>query len=261
MRYRLVEGQTRNMKAWRRDLPDQRDKALPDVDEGILPTAAILPVSPAPIDQGSIGRCTAAAACGMMAYLDLLDDGQERAFSSLSLYAQTRFLEGTPVTEDSGAQIRTTMKALQRFGTCLYSEWPDYQRWDAMPSEAAQAAALDHQALFYYQCPSLKMVLASIVQGFPVEFGFSCPENLFSQHAAVHGEVFFPHADEALDGGHAVFAIGYDYEKTLGSDVGAVRCRNSWGEFWGLHGDFWLPFKFWDVGLATDCWTLRKVEL
>jgi C1A family cysteine protease len=196
----------------------------------------------------------------MVAYLDLRDDGEEREFSSLYLYARTRELEATPLTEDSGAQIRSAMKALQKHGTCLMSEWGDDNPWSTQPGEASSAAALGHQALFYYKCPTLNTVLASIVQGFPVEFGFVTPENIYAGHAANTGEVLFPESGEKMDGAHAVYAIGYDYSKQLGPDVGAVKCRNSWGS-WGLDGDLWLPMKFWTSFLATDCWTLRRVEL
>jgi C1A family cysteine protease len=259
LRFANVQGVTRHVGGWLADRP-ARDWLLPEVD-GDLPDWGTLQVVPKVLDQGAIGRCTAAAAVGMLKYLDLLDDGQEREFSSLALYAFTRILEGTPLTEDSGAQIRSALKALQRYGTCLYEQWPDTEKWTVAPTEAAQAAALEHQALFYYRCPTLKTVLASILQGFPVEFGFSCPENLFSDHAARFGEVFFPETSEKLDGGHAVYVIGYDINRPIGKHIGAVKCRNSWGSDWGLGGDFWLPMEFWHAGLATDCWTLRRAEL
>jgi hypothetical protein len=153
------------------------------------------------------------------------------------------------------------MQALERHGTCLMGEWPDSKPWDQEPDEAASGASLDHQALFFYRCPTLKTVLASIAQGFPVEFGFSCPENLFEPNASERGEVFFPEIMEKLDGAHAVYAFQYDMDRQIGAEIGAVKCRNSWGPGWGLSGDFWLPMKFWTTNLATDCWTLRRIEL
>jgi len=39
-------------------------------------------------------------------------------------------------------------------------------------------------------------------------------------------------------GGHAVACYGYDDEKQL------LSVRNSWGQSWGDHGNFYLPYSF-----------------
>lgn len=252
----------RHLGGWRRDKPDHRDRLV------VPPPAAFMPVRSRirweiPIfDQGALGSCAANAACSMVAHLDRQDDGIARTYSRLYLYARTRLLEGTPLVEDSGVEIRDVFKALRLNGVCEERLWPyDPACFDMLPGEEADGNAEAHQAIFYYRCPSLKLVKTSIAQAFPVQFGFSCPENLFSNEAARTGKVLYPEPGEKLDGGHAVLGTAYDDEMRIGDEVGAIGGPNSWGTSWGDRGWIWIPFRFFVEELATDAWTLRSIEL
>lgn len=226
-----------------------------------LPKTHILPQVLPVFDQLDIGSCTANMGCYLMAWLEHQQAQQEVTFSRLFLYAATRQIEGTPIAEDSGAEIRSVMKALAKSGTCLEKSWSYDHPFSTEPGEAAKSEALDHQALFYYRCGTLRALCASLVQGFPVGFGFSVPENMMSDEAAHTGAVLYPETGERFEGGHAVTAWGYDDDKVVGREQGAVLCLNSWSQDWGLGGYFWLPYRFFTEKLALDLWTLRRIEL
>ena len=64
-----------------------------------------------------------------------------------------------------------------------------------------------------------------------------------------------PTIKEALIGGHAVMAVGYD----------DTQCRfivcNSWGPGWGIKGYFTIPYAYLiDSNLADDFWTIRSTK-
>ena len=257
----------RPLHGWKRDKPDPRDwmMAAPH-PRTVLPAHAYIgafdhiPV----FDQLQIGSCAANAGASMFAHLNLLDGGTAMTFSRLYLYARVREVEGVPLSEDSGAFIRDVMRALAKFGVCdeLTWEYSDgLSRFAIEPDAMATAEALKHQALYYYRCPSLRTIKASIAEGFPVEFGFDVPKDIFDGRAQVTGEVLLPSDPTAFEGGHANLLIGYDDTAKVGAHVGAFRSRNSWGPSFGLGGDLLIPYAFFETGHASDAWSLRKVEV
>lgn len=262
-RLKQAAGQMRHMSGWKRDKPDHRDQLMTVSQSVLLTETAELPREIPVFDQSDIGSCTANMGCLMMAWIEHKNK-QEKTFSRMFLYAKTRELEGTPLTEDSGAQIRDVMKTLAKYGTCEENLWPYidiHKNFMTAPPSTADEDALNHQALFYYRCASLKSLKQSIVQGFPVGFGFSVPENMMTDEVAERGEVQYPKPTESFDGGHAVTAWGYDNNRKIGDETGAVLCQNSWGVDWGIKGFFWLPYRFFTEHLADDMWTLRRIEL
>jgi C1A family cysteine protease len=185
-------------------------------------------------------------------------------YSRLYLYYYGRAAEGTPPGEDSGMFIRTAMKVLKARGVCTDATW-NYDnaemRFTQKPPTAADLEAAQHKALSYYRCVDLYTIKSSLIHGYPVVFGFSVPENMESPQCAVSGMVLYPGSSESIIGGHAVLAVGYDDSIVIGSSIGAVLCQNSWGTSWGLSGFFYLPYRFFYDGLASDCWTIRKAQV
>jgi C1A family cysteine protease len=236
----------RNLGGWRRDRPDHRDFVLPAAlaaHRSMPARVSVLARMPPVYDQLSLGSCTANMGCEQMEFLEA--SGSPLAlYSRLYLYARTRQIEATPLSEDAGAQIRNVFKALARFGVCLESSWPyldDGAQFAREPGAACDAEAAHHRALFYYRCPSLTQVKASLVQGFPVGFGFAVPESMIGAITAATGIVRLPGRSEAIVGGHAVTAVGYHEGFVIDGAAGALLCHNSWGATWGLEGYFWLP--------------------
>lgn len=209
-------------------------------------------------DQGRLGTCTANAILEAMGFLYTKDGRPDPQLSRLYTYYMSRKIEGTPPTEDSGCMIPDAVKSVQVYGSCLEMTWPyadDDETFTKEPSHTADVEARNHQLLLDYTCPSLATIMASLAQGFPLVFGFSCPENMFSDACTATGMIQMPGASEGFNGGHCVLATGYSRTKRL------LKARNSWGDFWGDHGDLYLPLDFIHNQWATDFTTLRREEM
>jgi C1A family cysteine protease len=74
------------------------------------------------------------------------------------------------------------------------------------------------------------------------------------------GEIPLPGKGDSLLGGHAVLAVGYDDQRQIGDEPGALLIRNSWGRDWGAAGYGWLPYAYVRRGLAGDFWSMVKAE-
>lgn len=267
MRAVEVAGQVRHLKGWRPDLPDPRDRLMSVPDTEVLPDSVDLrPECPAPFDQAWLGSCTANAISAAMMILEHKAGKPFKPFSRLFIYGEERKLEGTPLTEDSGAAIRDGFKVINKLGAPYEEDWPyDLTKWTIDPPAPVDQKALDHQALYYYRCPNLQTVKASLAQKYPVVFGFSVPHTMMTYECSRTGIVMPPGPNDAWEGGHAVVAVGYDVNfKFTDTVIGGVLCLNSWGPDWGLKGFFWLPMYFFGGGtgaLANDCWALRRMEI
>jgi C1A family cysteine protease len=85
--------------------------------------------------------------------------------------------------------------------------------------------------------------------------GFSVYAAFESAAVAQTGKLNLPAPTEALLGGHAVLAVGYDDPSQR------FIVRNSWGPDWGQAGYFTMPYAYLlDENLSDDFWTIRVVE-
>jgi C1A family cysteine protease len=83
-------------------------------------------------------------------------------------------------------------------------------------------------------------------------FGFSVYDGMW--RVGADGMIPFPAPTEKLEGGHAIYMVGYD------DTLAAFRIVNSWGEAWGDHGFGWLPYDYVLRGLADDFWVPLSQE-
>ncbi len=245
----------RNLNGWKKELPDHRDYML-------IPRTSVLPVwasvrhmCPRVEDQSSYSSCTAQAGTSMVEFLYKHSKVRQPELSRLFLYYATRvWVEGQPPTSDDGAYIRDVMTALVKYGTCLESVWPYSKPLSKEPGVTAKRDALTRQILEYRRCPGLLSIKQCIVDGYPVEGGFSVPESIYGEYTDTTGVVRYPTRTESIIGGHAVLFVGYD-------DSTQTLCfQNSWGENWGDGGYGYLPYSFVTNGLADDFWTIRCTE-
>lgn len=261
---------------WQRDLPDFRDYS-PETDkikELLKGSKAIknskrmsksvdLSEFCSPVeDQGSIGSCTAHAGIGLLEYFERRAFGQHTDASRLFLYKATRNLLGW--TGDTGAWLRTTMKAMVLFGAPPERYMPyETADYDEEPSAFCYAFAQSFKAIRYYRLDShgvigkdlLDRVKHFLAAGYPSMFGFTV-----YNFGNDKGEIAFPRDGDTVQGGHAVIAIGYDDSRKIGGETGALKIRNSWGTGWGEDGYGWLPYRYVVEGLADDFWSLLKAE-
>ncbi len=247
--------------------PRARRAAAPKLPSGVDLRAWCSPVE----DQGDLGSCTANAGAGIVEYFERRACGKHIEASRLFLYKTTRNL--LHWTGDTGAFLRTTMKALRLFGTPPEEYWPyEVENFDEEPSAFCYAFAEDYEAIKYYRldpagttAPALlTRVKSHLYAGLPSMLGFTVYESM--GQASGTGRIPVPaSANDKVAGGHAVVAVGYDDDiKTKNAApgsktfAGAILIRNSWGAWGPMNGYLWLPYEYVLRGLATDWWVLLK---
>lgn len=265
---------------WERDIPDFRDYSLdhPAINEVLslskvleaveasMPVAVDLRQWCSPIeDQGQLGSCTSNAGVGLLEYFQRRAFGNHLDGSRLFLYKATRDLLGW--TGDTGAYLRTTMKALALFGVPPEQYWP-YRTvdFDVEPPAFCYAFADNYKAIRYYRLDPSGLIPNQVLEGvrkqlaanLPSMFGFTVYSSFPGGSGS--GDVPFPQSGESVRGGHAVVAIGYDDKRKIGQHTGALLIRNSWGTGWGDHGYGWLPYEYILRGIAVDFWSLVQAD-
>ena len=262
---------------WKKDLPDFRDYSLesPEIKSILdksVPIKAVKATPPvtadlrpwcSPIeDQGQLGSCTANAGMGLIEYFEKRAYGKYIDGSRLFLYKATRDLDG--VTGDTGAYLRDVMKALVLFGIPPESYWPyNIAKFDVEPTAFLYSLAQNYKAVKYFRLDPagtplptvLSNIKTQVAAGLPSMFGFTVYSSI--SNAA---EIPFPTKSETVLGGHAICCVGYDDNKVIGTQKGALLIRNSWGTTWGAQGYGWLPYAYVLQGLATDFWTLVQAN-
>jgi C1A family cysteine protease len=146
------------------------------------------------------------------------------------------------------------MKAAIMIGAPPESHWPyDVKRYDDEPSSFVYSVAQNFRALKYLNVglekhdeKRLSLIKTSIEAGLPVAFGFTVYDTIDDET----GVVSMPSRTSKSEGGHAVFAVGYDDKR------GQLLFQNSWGKQWGDGGYGWLPYEYVISGLADDFWTV-----
>lgn len=264
-RHAVINGKLRHMAGWHRDAHDPRDTIFHSKIPTLPSKGSVRTIYAPPIrDQGELGSCTSnggVEAAGFIAHIETkLPDPM---YSRLDLYAITRKIEGTPLGEDSGCQVRDVFKAMAQYGVCLEQMWPyDTSKFSQMPPRTAMTAALKHKAILYAKAPMLDAIKAAIVdptQPTPLIGGFVCYESLQSDAVSKTGDVPMPQPNEQQIGGHCIYFDGFDDDADDGcGGKGMLDFRNSWGEDWGANGCGRLPYAYVTQGLANDFWRLTK---
>lgn len=213
-------------------------------------------------DQGDLGSCTSQACVGLVEYYQNRAFGRYLNVSRLFVYKTTRNLLGW--TGDTGAYLRSTMKALVLFGAPPEQYWPyNISKFDNEPTAFTYAFADNYKAIKYYRLDPpdvtsdqlLTSIKTKLAAGLPSMFGFSVYSSISNSP-----DIPFPKATDSLLGGHAVIAVGYSDSQKVGNSTGALLIRNSWSTIWGDAGYGWLPFSYVTKGLAADFWTLLQAS-
>ena len=243
---------------WVPDLPDQRDQlysAPVAALKAMPPTTDLTSECPPVYDQGQLGSCTANAIGAAFEFELGNQKLPDFMPSRLFIYYNERDMEGT-VGTDSGAQIRDGIKSVAKQGVCPEPMWPYViAKFRTKPPKPCYVEALKHKVSLYQRLvPTLNQLKGCLASGYPFVFGFTVYDSFESPAVAKSGHAPMPAPAEAVIGGHAVMAVGFDDRKQW------FIVRNSWGTSWGKKGYFTLPYAYvTDPHMADDFWTIRLI--
>lgn len=220
-------------------------------------------------DQGKLNSCTANAVIGLVEYLIKASNTDDLDFSRLFLYRTSRRLLGW--TGDTGAYLRTTIKAMALFGVPPESEWPYLaELLDLDPDAYLYSYAQNFKAMIYARLDGygmhgddiLQAVKQTIADGFPIAFGFPVYRSIENMGPDFVIPLPVENQIDKLIGGHAVLAVGYDDSIICANQEkpGALIVRNSWGTTWGDMGYGYLPFDYVRKEMALDFWTIFQQD-
>lgn len=210
-------------------------------------------------DQGQLGSCTANAMVGAVEYLERAKGKPAFDLSRLFVYFNARRAAGR-VEADCGASIAGAMAAFLAFGAPPEGAWP--YKPDAFmvtPDPKVYQQGLEHQPAEYARVDGIDAVKGALARQHPVVFGIDLPERCYEE-AGRTGRMPVVTAAEVEatrqgGGGHAMLLVGYDL------DEGTFIVRNSWGQAWGDHGYFRMPFEVLQVGSGQgDTWIVGQLE-
>ncbi len=254
--------------SYRRDPEDDRDYLLTGSSVNLLEASSLpgvvdhTPKMTAIKNQGQLGSCVGFAVTAMKEWQEQHEHEEEvaegkrdsrkgRAYdlSESWVYWKAKQIDAWP--NEEGTSIRYAMKVLNRVGVPTEKAWPyndinfgKPQKWAPL---VAKWALIDS----YWRISNLVDLKAALTDG-PVPIGVPCFYEIF--FTGVDGIVDYPDNPNAMYGGHAVCAVGYD------DNTGLVKFKNSWGYNWGQHGYGYFPYKYIEEFL-WDAWSCKDLSV
>lgn len=225
-------------------------RALPDEVVNVTRIPVIL-------DQGQEGACTGFALAAVINYL-LAQRGTRRTVSPRMLYELARRYDEWPGEQYEGSSARGAMKAWERHGVCLRTDWPDEMHGPShLSSKIAEKSRLTPGGAYYRvdfrqvrhvhaAINEVGIVYASLMVH--AGWGEPGPSTVTVGDGAERMRLKVIERAGRADGGHAVALVGY-------TPHGFV-VQNSWGQEWGSDGCALLPYEDFMLH-ATDVWVAQ----
>lgn len=218
-------------------------------------------------DQGELGSCGPTAALSMFEYMENRAFGNYIDGSRLFTYWNTRNIMGAQYLDvDSGVYNRSVMKAIVKVGVIPETLWPyDISTFANLPTTDMFLNKQPYNALSYVRLDTsygrqyVDRIRTFLNNGYALLTGLAVYDNIFNitkQNPVLEYPV--PGVDKEA-GGHAVMIAGYDDDMPTKTGNGAFLIKNSWGAEWGDNGYFWLPYKYFENGIALDTWTITGI--
>jgi len=203
------------------------------------------------LDQGEIGSCVSNA---FAQYINMSTNKTVK-ISRLYHYYCGRALGGDSSADDTGLDIRTAAKIIQKYGASSENIWP-YRtaQFSTLPPfnvfKASKLFRKYNYAFVNQDLGSLKVCLS--VNKSPIIFGFSVYDSFMN---SVNGQITLPDVNtETLQGGHCMLIVGFNDTNQ------SFICVNSWGNQWGDKGYCYMPYAYiLDPSLSSDFCKLNFV--
>jgi C1A family cysteine protease len=222
-------------------------------------------------DQGQTGSCSGFSSRSHLEALQLMglrlkapigtnplewSVSQFTQISAFFHYWNTRAAEGDASSDAGATTLLDVCNQLQIKGACSEATWPSNggsSNVTTCPPSKAYGEAYHHKLPnFYAVANNLSELKRCLSNGFGFVFGIPVYESFMGQDAASTGVIPYPSPSEGIEGGHALYCVGYDDSKQ------AFIFKNSWTDQWGDNGYGYLPYDYM-LNLADDQFTMRLV--
>ena len=217
------------------------------------------PYFPSVGNQGSQGSCSAwANAYYAYGYLEAKDYGWDASSGNPDYLLSPAWAYNLAAAYDYGSIPYEIAQVLLEWGVPTLSAMPyddsDVNSWgdEAAWREAPYHRPLNYTLITYSGSTTIDLIKSLIASRTPVTIGID--SNQFSSGLNQGTGDFILSSDEydSTSLNHAQCFVGYDDAITEGSDVGAFRVVNSWGDTWMDNGYYWLTYdafaEFADIG-------------
>jgi C1A family cysteine protease len=223
-----------------------------------------------PVDnQLNIGSCTAEGIVATVEHMEKKAFGKHIDASVLFTYWNTRSMMGEEyIGVDSGAYNRTAIKSVVKVGLLDDSLWPyDTSTFANEPTRKMYTNMQSYDVLSYIRLDSsygqsyVDRMRSFVFHGYPLFTGFVAYDDIWNV-TKQQPVLQYPTVGVSKEvGGHAVMISGYDDEiESNSGSKGAFRIKNSWGTDWGDSGYFWIPYKYFNDGIALDTWAITGMR-
>lgn len=217
--------------------------------------------------QEELGSCTANGALSLLELMEKKAFDKHTDLGRLFTYWVTRYMMGEQyVPVDSGAYNRTTIKSIVKVGVIPESMWPYATKTFANPPTVDMFLnTTPHRALAYLRLDStygesyVVRMKKFLMSDYALFTGFAVYDNIWNV-TKENPVLQYPVRGNKLIGGHAVMCVGYSDDINTNVGQGAFLMQNSWGKEWGDNGFYWMPYRFFERGVATDTWAISSLE-
>lgn len=220
---------------------DQKYRATADLSTEIY--------FPAVGDQGSQGSCSAwANAYYAYGYLEAKDYGWDASSGNPDYLLSPAWAYNIVSAYDYGSIPYEVAQVLLDWGVPTLSAMPyDDSDVDSWGDETAWRQAPYHRPLDYtlitYTGPAtIDLMKSLITSGVPVTIGIDAYQFSIGLDEVTMDFILSSDEYDSTSLNHAQCLVGYDDVITEGSDVGAFRVVNSWGDTWMDNGYYWLTY-------------------
>jgi len=161
---------------------------------------------------------------------------------------------------DEGSSFLDVIQVLLDWGVPTLSAMPyddtDVNSWgdETAWRQAPYHRPLSFSNIYYTGAPTISTIISLLNSGTPVTFAIDAYQ--FSNGLNEGTNDFILSSDEYNDGidlNHAQCIVGYNDGMMEGTDIGAFRVVNSWGDAWMDGGYYWLTYEAF-AELADDWW-------
>lgn len=203
-------------------------------------------------DQGNIGSCVGNGS--VAGFRRILQVNKQTDFDASRLFSYYIARADNEKGNDSGAMIRDSFKAINKYGLCSEQLWPYITtRFADKPPDIAFKEAQDHQSIRYERIypPSEDYIKDALYHHYCVVFGIVLHNSFMSDEVARTGIVPDPKCWDTEVGGHCLVCFDYTEE--------GVWVLNSWGKSWGIAGICFITWKNL-LKFGSDFWIFYTIE-